>query len=249
VLQSQAKEELDGTFEDLLRLNKDSLFAPESMTKSHEEKSESVKTEEVYEGIKTKEAEIRGLENQIQRTGFIVFDDYLSKLKMMNSPLFLFGMKLYRQQGHLEFFDADFCNTIMVQCPSFTGLTLGECCEIVNEHLRRNGFNNEGVKVGKLKDIDDFDLSKILVREEYKVSIRFNDFTQALEAFHALTLGKNSQKEMQFNCLFASPQPNYYDGKLATNFESCIKDKFEGLDEIKEVSANYVRDSLDRLKA
>ena len=34
---------------------------------------------------------------------------------MMNTPLFLFGMKLFRQTGHLEFFDADFCNTIIIK--------------------------------------------------------------------------------------------------------------------------------------
>lgn len=102
---------------------------------------------------------------------------------MMDTPLFLFGMKLHRQQGHLEFFDADFCNTIMVQSPSFAGLTLGECCKIINETLRKSGFGQEGLHVGKLKDIDDFDLSKIVVRDEYKISLRFNDFPQALNAF------------------------------------------------------------------
>lgn len=31
---------------------------------------------------------------------------------------------------------------------------------------------------------------------------------------------------------FLSPEPSYYDGYFATQFESCIKDKFVGLDTI-----------------
>jgi hypothetical protein len=39
---------------------------------------------------------------------------------------------------------------------------------------------------------------------------------------------------------FQNPEPNYYDGKFATQFENCIKDKFEGLDTINEVPSDYV---------
>jgi hypothetical protein len=39
---------------------------------------------------------------------------------------------------------------------------------------------------------------------------------------------------------FQNPEPNYYDGKFATQFESCLKNKFEGLEEIVEVPSDYV---------
>ena len=41
-----------------------------------------------------------------------------------------------------------------------------------------------------------------------------------------------------------NPAPNYYDGRMATQFETCIKDKFEGLTHINEVSASYIKDEL-----
>ena len=43
---------------------------------------------------------------------------------------------------------------------------------------------------------------------------------------------------------FQNPEPNYYDGMFATQFENCIKDKFEGLDEINEVPSDYVAQAL-----
>jgi hypothetical protein len=38
--------------------------------------------------------------------------------------------------------------------------------------------------------------------------------------------------------------PNYYDGKMATVFESCIKDKFIGLNKINEIDADYIKKGL-----
>jgi len=76
-----------------------------------------------------------GLDRQVSRSGFIVFEDRVSKLKMMNSPLFLFGMKLFRQTGHMEFFDADFCNTVLVKSEALVDLTLRDVCNIINEML------------------------------------------------------------------------------------------------------------------
>ena len=43
---------------------------------------------------------------------------------------------------------------------------------------------------------------------------------------------------------FQNPEPNYYDGMFATQFENCIQDKFEGLDEINEVPSDYVMQAL-----
>lgn len=83
------------------------------------------KEDAVIEDLKEKEIKFKGLDNQISRSGFIEFNSYLEKLKMMSTPLFLFGMKLFRQQGFVEFFDADFCNTILVTSKAFTDKTLG----------------------------------------------------------------------------------------------------------------------------
>lgn len=52
--------------------------------------------EKVVESLKNKEKQLLGLDKQILRSGFLVFEDRISKLKMMNTPLFLFGMKLFR---------------------------------------------------------------------------------------------------------------------------------------------------------
>jgi hypothetical protein len=41
-------------------------------------------------------------------------------------------------------------------------------------------YQGDLLTVGKLKGIDDFDLSQVLVREKMKVSLRFNNFTEAL---------------------------------------------------------------------
>lgn len=73
----------------------------------------------------------------------MVFEDRLSKLKMMSTPLFLFGMKLFRQVGHLEFFDADFCNSLLVKSDDLVGVTLNETCSIINMMLQKAGFEGD----------------------------------------------------------------------------------------------------------
>lgn len=79
----------------------------------------------------------------------------------MNTALFLFGMKLHKQQGSIEFFDADFSNTLVVSSNYFTDKLLGECCEAINTIFTHSGFNGNGVTVGKLKGIEDFELSQV----------------------------------------------------------------------------------------
>ena len=71
-----------------------------------------------------------------------------------------------------------------------------------------------------------------------------------MKAFKHLSvpLNKNSGTKHKFNCLFQNPSPNYYDGKFATSFESCIKDKFEGLTSINEIDADYVTKTLAKLE-
>ena len=102
---------------------------------------------------------------------------------MMDTALFLFGLKLHKQVGSVEFFDADFSNTIIVKTPYFIDKTLEDCNKIINETLRLGGFTGELLEVGSLKDIEDFDLNKIIVRKGLKISIRFNSFPLALQAF------------------------------------------------------------------
>ena len=106
----------ESTFEELLSMCKDEFeekdeFKVDGVSKRNKDKN----VEKVVESLKNKEKQLLGLDKQILRSGFLVFEDRISKLKMMNTPLFLFGMKLFRQTGHLEFFDADFCNTIIIK--------------------------------------------------------------------------------------------------------------------------------------
>jgi len=51
-------------------------------------------------------------------------------------------------------------------------------------------------------------------------------------------------QQLILHVTFQNPEPNYYDGMFATQFENCIKDKFEGLDEINEVPSDYVAQAL-----
>ena len=38
---------------------------------------------------------------------------------------------------------------------------------------------------------------------------------------------------------FQNPEPNYYDGRFATQFQNFITDKYEGVDKINEVPSDY----------
>ena len=58
----------------------------------------------------------------------------------MDHPLFLFGMKLHGMQGAVEFFDADFCNTLVIKSDLFDGVTLGRVSEMLNQILLFKGF-------------------------------------------------------------------------------------------------------------
>ena len=87
----------------------------------------------------------------------------------MDTSLFLFGMKLHRQEGAIEFFDADFSNTICVRSAAFEDQTLGDSCKIINEVLESTGFNSKNLTIGTLKGIDDFDLRNVLVRKNFDV--------------------------------------------------------------------------------
>ena len=88
----------------------------------------------------SKEFDRVNLKKAISRNGFIVFKDYESKLKMMDTALFLFGLKLHRQEGHVKFHDADFLNTLYIQSVLFEDQTLGDCCRLINEVLSNAGY-------------------------------------------------------------------------------------------------------------
>jgi hypothetical protein len=121
----------------------------------------------------------------VSRSGFLWFDSYLTKLKMMDHPLFLFGLKLHDMPSAIEFFDADFCNTLVIKSDLFDQVTLQQCCSMLNQILLRNAYMSDLLEVGKLKDIsEDFDLNNIVVREDYKIQIRFNTFEEALMAYN-----------------------------------------------------------------
>jgi hypothetical protein len=114
------------------------------------------------------------------------FSDYESKLKFMNTALFLFGMKLHRQVDSIEFYDADFATTLSIKCDYFDGKTISECCTIINEAFTRSGYTGDLMTVGKLKGIEDFKLGDVHVRNDLTLVLRFNSFEEALEAERAL---------------------------------------------------------------
>lgn len=102
--------------------------------------------------------------------------------------------------------------------------------------------------MGKLKGINDFDLNNIIVKDEsFKITLRFNNFKNALDAIKILSRVVDADKNLQLIANFFSPYPNYYDGKLASKFETCVKGKFEGLDDIVEVDSNYAVQQLERI--
>ena len=175
------------SFDDILALGDDSSildekpFQKNKVQKALSKDDESMLLEETRGSLKRKEREFLGLDKQILRAGFIVFEDYYSKVKMMDTPLFMFGMKLHRQEQHVEFFDADFCNTLIIKNISFIDKTLEECCSIINEQLYKGGYDCGMLGLGKLNV--NFDLAKIKVRKDFGITMRFNSFENALKGF------------------------------------------------------------------
>ena len=93
-------------------------------------------------------------------TGFIEFENYAEKVKMMSTPLFLFGMKMYNMYGSIEFYDPDFCNTLSVRSYEFNHHNIAECMEMLNSVLQVKFVT------GNLKGLEDFDLRKINVSKK-----------------------------------------------------------------------------------
>ena len=84
---------------------------------------------------------------------------------MMDTALFLFGLKLHRQDGHVRFHDADFLNTLYIQSDLFEDQTLGDCCRLINEVLSSAGYAGNLFTIGQLKEIDDFNLGDAVIGE------------------------------------------------------------------------------------
>jgi hypothetical protein len=278
-------------FDEIMTVSSDYFTAGSSRVQHSEKYQQALEREEILshtkldnqraaQYVRARERELMGLDRTVSRSGFLIFDDYVTKLQMMDHPLFLFGLKLYDMSGAVEFFDADFCNTLVIKSDLFDQVSLQECCQMLNQILLRNGFMSKLLEVGQLKDIsEDFDLRNIVVRSDYKIQLRFSNFEEAKTAYHALQsvnlpsdwhggavavatelerrhreresesgVQPKGQQDLEdviedaqkLQITFQNPEPNYYDGKFATQFENCIKDKFEGLDEINEVPSNYV---------
>ena len=64
------------------------------------------------------------LEDKILKRGLLKFNKYEDKLKFMDTALFLFGMKLHRMSENINFYDADFANTLQIRCALFDNKTL-----------------------------------------------------------------------------------------------------------------------------
>lgn len=74
---------------------------------------------------------------------------------------------------------------------------------MLNEYLVKAGFTDDKLVIGNLKGIgNEFDLNNIVVRENYKISIRFNTFENALNALKALSSITDKQKKIKFTVLF-----------------------------------------------
>lgn len=130
---------------------------------------------------------MQGLDEPVLRSGFLTFGDYQQKLRMMDHPLFLFGMKLYDMPEAVEFFDADFCNTLVVKSDQFENISLARVMQILNQYLNQNGFTGSQLTIGQLKDVSsDFKLENIVVKADFKIQLRFNSFPEALAAYEAL---------------------------------------------------------------
>ncbi|CDW71658.1 ph domain containing protein [Stylonychia lemnae] len=248
-------------FEDLISIATQEFLNAESMEDEKLKSKKSQKNKNVNktsnqaarklseDRLNLHEKEKLGLNKPVMRQGFIVFSNYHDKLKFINTAMFLFGLKLYNQERHIEFLDADFCNTIAIESQSFEGKSLGECCSLLNQYMIMSGFQEDILVVGKLKGLgNDFDLSKMIVRDNYKISVRLNNFEQALQVFKIFSKLDEKSRDIFFKVQFENPYPNYYDGMLSTYFESCIKEKFEGLTTINEIQSNYVKKQLDELK-
>ena len=90
-------EDHESSFADLLSISEPAQLGTEENSKHKKQTKEldlKLKAEALNE-IKKKERANLKLDHQVNMSGVIEFQDYTSKLKMMNSALFMFGMRLH----------------------------------------------------------------------------------------------------------------------------------------------------------
>jgi hypothetical protein len=96
--QKKLDEKDDVTFENLMQI--DNKLTKGASKKGQAKRMLKLVDEKRMVSLKSelsqKNTERKGMDKAVGRTGFIKFKDYESKLKMMNTPLFLFGMKLHQ---------------------------------------------------------------------------------------------------------------------------------------------------------
>ena len=159
---------------------------------------------------------------------------------MMDTALYLFGLKLYRQQESIEFFDADFMNTIYVKSDEFQGKTLNACCNLINEFLSAHGYDGNLLKVVNISNLQDFNLGEVIVDDTNQIALRMHSFTHTLKIKQAFAQARKEDVKMQVK--YNAMPPNYYDSKLCSIFESCLRNKFEGVSTINEIKSDYIKE-------
>ncbi len=113
------------------------------------------------------------------------------------------------------------------------------CCNIVNEYLTAHGTEGTNFKVVRLANLEDFDLGGVLVDEGCEIALRMNSFQQTLKIKQAFAQARKQDAKMQVK--YKAMPPNYYDSKLSSVFESCIRNKFVGLRSINEIQSDYIK--------
>lgn len=106
----------------MMSMDKGSVLGTSSATSDADHSMEGEKAftrEELFDEkrksklqAESKEIDRSNLKKVVHRKGFIKFESYEHKLRLMDTALFLFGLKLHNQEGHVKFYDADFLNTV-----------------------------------------------------------------------------------------------------------------------------------------
>jgi hypothetical protein len=90
---------------------------------------------DLMQAVVKRHNKIHNLTEGITLDGLVKYETYTDKLAMMDTPLFKLDMKLYKQQGNITFFDADFANVLMVRSQFFEEKTFRDACNVINHTL------------------------------------------------------------------------------------------------------------------
>jgi hypothetical protein len=80
------------------------------------------------------------------------------------------------------------------------------------------------------------------VQEDAEIALRMNSFEQTMKIRHAFARARKLDAKMQVK--YTAMPPNYYDSRLCSVFESCLRNKFVGLSTINEIRSDYVKEYL-----